>query len=339
MLIPVENRSQFPPHNLALEEHVLRRFDPQNDYAVLWQNAPAVIVGRFQNTAEEVNQPYVEQEGVAVVRRLSGGGAVYHDLGNLCFTFVVRQANGRAGNFDYFTVPVVETLRRFGVKAERSSRNDLTIEGQKFSGNAQYVSGGRLLHHGTILFDSDLDAVARVLHVAKDKIESHGVKSVRSRVTNVRPYLKSDVALEEFAKVLMEEIGRQAGGIGPMHHLSDVDESQVDELITRRYGNWTWNWGDSPPFTLRAKRRFATGAVDVRLDAQGGIIRSARIFGDFLGLRDVGELEAALSSVPFDVAAVRSALSPLPVAEYLGGIGLEDVLGLLFDEVSDPATA
>lgn len=333
MIVPVLNPSNDPPYNLAVEEYVLRRLDPRQDYFILWQNRPAVIVGRFQNTAEEVNQPYVERQGVAVVRRLSGGGAVYHDHGNLNFTFVVSQARGAFNDFARFTLPVLETLRAFGVPAERSSRNDLTVDGRKFSGNAQYVSGERLLHHGTILFDSDLAAVQDVLNVQQEKIESHGVKSVRSRVTNLRPYLPAGVGLPDFVARLREEIGRHGGGLGPDYRLSAADEEAVGEFTAARYGRWEWNWGDSPAFAFRASRRFPLGGVDLRLDVRDGVIRACRIFGDFLGSRDIAGLEAALRGLRFEPAALRRALSPLPVAEYLGGIGAQELEDLVFGAV------
>ncbi len=330
MVIPVLNPSNDPPYNLALEEYVLRRLDPRQDYLILWQNRPAVIVGRFQNTAEEVNQPYVDGHGVSVVRRLSGGGAVYHDLGNLNFTFIVQREPGGFNDFHRFTLPVLETLKSFGVPAERSSRNDLTIEGQKFSGNAQYVSGGRLLHHGTILFDSDLDAVASVLRVQPDKIESHGIKSVRSRVTNVRPYLPAAIGLEEFIARLTAEVGQQGGGLGPTYRLGEEDELGVEGLRRERYARWQWNYGDSPAFALKARRRFAQGSVEMRLDVHEGVIRDCRIYGDFLGSRDIGELEAALRGQRFALQGLRATLAEQSVEEFLGGIGREDLLDLLF---------
>ena len=337
LVIPVLNPSYDPPYNLALEEYVLRRLDPDEEYLILWQNRPAVIVGRFQNTAEEVNQPYVDANGIAVVRRLSGGGAVYHDLGNLNFTFIVRREPGGFNDFKRFTLPVLETLRAFGVPAERSSRNDLTIEGQKFSGNAQYVSGERLLHHGTILFDADLDAVAQVLRVQPDKIASHGVKSVRARVTNVRPYLPAEIGLNAFIQALSEQVGRHGGGLGPRYRLTEEDERGVGALKAERYGRWEWNYGDSPAFALKARRRFAQGSVEIRLDVHQGYIRDGRIYGDFLGSRDIRELEDALRGERFDIGDLRRVLSAKPVEEFFGGIGRDEILDLVFGVEPVPA--
>ncbi|HQL40659.1 MAG TPA: lipoate--protein ligase family protein, partial [Anaerolineaceae bacterium] len=171
--------------NLAAEEYVFDQLDREEDYLLLWQNRNAVVVGKHQNTIEEVNSQFIQEHGVQVVRRLSGGGAVYHDMGNLNFTFI-GDAEGNKFNFQKLSQPIVQTLQQMGVAdVHFSGRNDILIGEKKISGNAQFVRGNRLLHHGTLLFHSDLDMVSRVLTVKGDKIESKGVKSVRSRVTNI----------------------------------------------------------------------------------------------------------------------------------------------------------
>lgn len=203
-MIRIINEHRDPRINLAVEEYALNYLDPNEEYVILWQNEPTVVVGRNQNTVAEVNGPFIKERGIHVVRRLSGGGAVYHDLGNLNFTFIVDAQKERVSNFEYFTRPVIEALASFGVKAEFSGRNDITIDGKKFSGNAQYWSKNRLLHHGTILFNSDLDVVGQALNVQADKLQSKGVKSVRSRVTNIYPYMPNPISIEEFKAVLLE---------------------------------------------------------------------------------------------------------------------------------------
>ena len=201
-MIKIVNENTDPRINLAVEEYALNYLDPREDYAILWQNEPAVIIGRNQNTVAEVNAPYIKEHGIHVVRRLSGGGAVYHDFGNLNFTFIVDADKTVVSNFEYFTKPVIEALASLGVKAEFSGRNDITIDGQKFSGNAQYWSKDRLLHHGTILYNSDLSVVQEALNVKLDKIQSKGVKSVRSRVTNIFPHLPKPITIDEFKETL-----------------------------------------------------------------------------------------------------------------------------------------
>lgn len=203
-MIRIVNDHTDPRINLAVEEYALNYLDPGEEYVILWQNEPTVVIGRNQNTLAEVNGPFIKERGIHVVRRLSGGGAVYHDLGNLNFTFIVDAEKERVSNFEYFTRPVIQALASLGVQAEFSGRNDITIDGKKFSGNAQYWSKGRLLHHGTILFNSDLAVVQEALNVKVDKLQSKGVKSVRSRVTNIYPYLKTPITIEEFKEVLWQ---------------------------------------------------------------------------------------------------------------------------------------
>jgi len=194
-MIRIVNDHTDPRINLAVEEYALNYLDPREEYVILWQNEPTVVVGRNQNTVAEVNAPFIKERGIHVVRRLSGGGAVYHDFGNLNFTFIVDAQKEMVSNFEYFTRPVIQALASLGVEAEFSGRNDITIDGKKFSGNAQYWSKNRLLHHGTILFNSQLDVVQEALNVSADKLQSKGVKSVRSRVTNIYPYLKTPLLL------------------------------------------------------------------------------------------------------------------------------------------------
>ncbi|PSR36818.1 MAG: lipoate--protein ligase [Sulfobacillus thermosulfidooxidans] len=330
-MIPIVNTSHDPHFNLALEEYAVRYLDPAHNYLILWQNSPAVIIGRYQNTAEEVHQLYLAEHQIAVVRRLSGGGAVYHDMGNLNFSLIVSTQGQSFNDFRSFTLPVIETLAHYGVKAELSSRNDITIEGQKFSGNAQYRTAHHLLHHGTILFDSDLDVVAKVLNVRQDKIASKGIKSVRSRVTNIKPYLPKDVTLEAFSATLATIIGSHNQGLEPAYAWSPQDQAAVMDLVARRYGTWDWNWGKSPAFNLTAHEKFAQGSIDVRLFVEDGIIHACRIYGDFLGQRDIHEFEAALIQQRYQLGTIAPILDALPIDEYFGAISRQEVLQVLFD--------
>ncbi|MCY0881875.1 MAG: lipoate--protein ligase, partial [Firmicutes bacterium] len=219
-MIQILNDQLDPRYNLALEEFLTREMDPHEDYLLLWQNRPMAVVGRYQNTAEEINQLYVKEHHIMVVRRLSGGGSIYQDLGNLNFSMIVSIEQNAFNDFRSFTLPIIQALDEFGVKAELSSRNDLTVDGRKFSGNAQYRTGTRLLHHGTLLFDSDLDVVGQALNVRQDKIASKGIKSVRSRVTNLKPYLPPGTTLQDFSNMIAKHIGQANGGISAQYRLS-----------------------------------------------------------------------------------------------------------------------
>ena len=242
-----------PAFNLALEQYVFDRMPRDRGYFMLWRNDNAIIVGRHQNTLAEINEDFVRDRGVWVVRRLSGGGAVYHDLGNLNFTYIVDAAQGPRVDLRLFCQPVAEALRSLGVDARVNGRNDITIDGRKFSGNAQYVREGRVMHHGTIMFDSDLTVLGQALQVSREKIETKGVRSVRSRVTNVRPYLPPEVTMDLFKARILESVSR--GRPMERYDLTAEDAVQVEDLRRRRYDTWEWNYGASPACSALRRRR------------------------------------------------------------------------------------
>lgn len=239
----IENTCHDPRFNLALEEYVLCHKCVREPILLLWQNEPSVIIGRYQNTLEVINQTFVREHCVHVVRRITGGGAVYHDLGNLNYSFMVPNASGNI-EFESFTRPVIKALGRLGIKAELSGRNDLLVEKRKFSGNAQHYQGGKLLHHGTILFDANLDDVQRALHVRKDKFISKGIKSVRSRVTNLKPYIPLNMTVEEFKEFLLVEFDLEY--LISEVKLTDADYDEIHKLAAEKYDSWDWNYGRSP---------------------------------------------------------------------------------------------
>lgn len=329
-MISIRNDSLDPRFNLALEEYVIKEMDPTKDYLILWQNAPSVIIGRNQNTLEEINREYVEEQGINVVRRLSGGGAVYHDLGNLNYTFVTTSTDEIRNNFRRFTEPVIKALARLGVKAEHTGRNDITIDGKKFSGNAQYYYQDRVLHHGTILFDSDLEQVQKVLTVRADKITSKGIKSVRSRVTNVVDYMEERISIREFQQLLERLLLEDWAEDNYVYELSDQELARVHELREDRYATWEWNWGKSPKFNLKKGERFAGGYLEVLLDVDKGLVANCKIHGDFFGKREVEELEKLLVGVRHEPETLRNVLAGVPIEEYMAGITREEFMSCLF---------
>jgi lipoate-protein ligase A len=329
-VISIKNDSLDPRFNLALEEYVIKEMDPTKDYLILWQNAPSVIIGRYQNTLEEVNREYVEKHGINVVRRLSGGGAVYHDLGNLNYTFVTTSNDEIRNNFRRFTEPVIKALARIGVKAEHTGRNDITIDGKKFSGTAQYYYQDRVLHHGTILFDSDLQRVQEVLTVRADKIASKGIKSVRSRVTNVIDYMEERISVKEFQQLLEKLLLEDRAEESYVYELSEQELARVNELRDARYATWEWNWGKSPKYNLKKGERFAGGYVEVLLDVDKGQIVNCKIHGDFFGKREVEELERLLVGVRHDPETLKDTLASVQFEEYMAGITREEFISCLF---------
>ncbi len=328
-MIQVINDSINPYFNLALEEYLLKELDFKDDLFMLWQNSPAIIVGRNQNTWDEINHEFVKAKGIAVVRRLTGGGAVYHDLGNLNFTFIVR--GQRTGHYDFesFARPVVAALRSLGVAAEFAGRNDILVAGKKVSGNAQYRHGDSFLHHGTLLFDSDMSNLVRALHVGQEKLVAKGVASVRSRVTNIKEHLPGPLEMEEFKAALVKAVFQEVGAQKAEYHLSERDFARVEDLVRTKYGTWEWNYGASPGYGLRKSGRFDWGKLEVLLDIRDGKIAGCKIYGDFFGKEEISGLEECLINLPFQEAALRRALEKADPSSYVNGLDVDSMVGLL----------
>lgn len=329
-MISIRNDSKDPHFNLALEEYVFYNFDPSWDYVLLWQNEPSVIIGRNQNTMEEINYKFIKDNNINVVRRMSGGGAVYHDLGNLNYTFIVNSERDVTSNFKIFTEPVMSALAKLGVKAEFSGRNDITIDGRKFSGNAQHYSKNRLLHHGTILFDSDLIVVQEALNVKVDKMQSKGIKSVRSRVTNVFPYLEEKVTVEEFKDILLKFFLDDDNYKEKEYILTEADLAAVKSLMDRKYLTWEWNYGESPAFELEKGKRFEGGNLSLKFNVKEGSLQELKIYGDFFGKKDVSDIEEQLKSKQFQEEVIRGALQQIDFEEYFTGITKDNFVECMF---------
>jgi lipoate---protein ligase len=323
----VDNEGVTDPRiNLAIEEHLMRNLRTEEDILLYYINEPSVIIGRHQNTLEEINVEYVDVHGIHVVRRLSGGGAVYHDLGNLNFSFITQRHSENIQNYRKFTGPVIQALHEIGVQAELNGRNDIVVGERKISGNAQYVSGQRMVSHGTLLFHSDLSTISEILTVKNSKIVSKGIKSVRSRVANISEYLAFPMDIAAFRAHLTGSILR---GGSEVYALTDADLASIHKMAAERYMRWEWNFGASPESNIQKVRRFACGEIDARFDVQDGIIRSARFCGDFMGEGDPAELEALLVGVRYACPEITAALQGVTLGDYFAGVEREEFLRFL----------
>lgn len=297
----IENRETDPALNMAFEEHLF--FNKTEEIFMLWQNRPAIIIGKNQNAMAEIDYAYVKEHAISVIRRLSGGGAVYHDEGNLNFTYIVNREN--FGDYVGFT----ETLRKFlaslGLSAIVSGRNDVLVDGKKISGNAQFSHKGRLLHHGTILIGADMRHLSLALKPDPEKIRSKGIASVQSRVTNLHTLcgLDADAFRKQFASFFLATEG------GTPYSLTEEDYREAQKLKAEKYSTYAWNFGYSPKYSFHKKTRTSGGTLEVYLDIQDGKIKSAEIFGDFL--EDGQKIRECILNAAHSKEGIEKALEPL----------------------------
>ncbi|MBV7389328.1 MULTISPECIES: lipoate--protein ligase [Enterococcus] len=334
MLYVPNDQERDPRVNLAIETYLLKNMPLTEPILLFYINQPSIIIGRNQNTIEEINQDYVDENGIIVVRRLSGGGAVYHDYGNLNFSFIMPDDGNSFRDFKKLTEPIVEALHNLGIQgAHLKGRNDLVIDDQKFSGNAMYSTNGRMFAHGTIMFDSDINEVVNALKVKKDKIESKGIKSIRSRVTNVKPFLPEEnqnMSTEDFRQaILLQIFGVDHVDQINTYELTKDDWKKINQISDEYYRNWDWNYGRSPEFNLERQKRFPIGSVEIRLNVADGEIKEAKIFGDFFGLGEIKDVEDKLVGTKYSKEALKEVIDTIDVGHYFGNITKEDLLELI----------
>jgi lipoate-protein ligase A len=324
----VDNENITDPRlNLAIEEHLLRNVTVVEPIVLFYVNEPSVIIGRNQNTLEEIDPDYVEAKTIHVVRRLSGGGAVYHDRGNLNFSFVTT---GRENihNFAKFTEPVIEVLRGLGVDAELRGKSDIFANGKKVSGNAQFSAGQRMFSHGTLLYDTDIEEMLKALNPRQHHIASKAVQSVRNFVTNIRELLAKDLTIEALKLKLLHGIfGSEEI---PTYVLTAADWQQIEMIATTRYRLWEWNIGRSPKFNIQKSEQLPAGKIDVRINVAEGHIQAIKIYGSFAGKRDVAELEQLLIGSRYNKQAISNALQNMDIRSYFGELDTADFLALLY---------
>ena len=322
----VENFNTDPYCNHALEEWLM---DNQPlDCFMLWRNQKAILLGRNQNAYSEINLPYIKQHDIKVVRRITGGGAVYTDEGNIMFTFISCTGSRNFADFRKFTEPVLAALKTLGVPAEFAGRNDMLIDGKKFSGNAQCLYHGKLLHHGTLMYNADTGELAKALTASHLKLKDKGIASVKSRVTNISEYMPKPMDIEDFRAFLFDSVMRNFSD-ARLFRLSEKDWDEVKIKAAAKHATSEWIFGNNPEFTVQKETKFPGGIVQVYLNVVKGRLENVKIFGDFFGDRDIKDVEKALTGTLYEIDAVRNALAPLPINEYLSSISFDELVSAL----------
>ena len=299
-----ENDAKF---FFALEKYAMEELDIAPAYFLFWRTAPTLMIGRYQNTLAEINMTYARANNVSIVRRITGGGTIYTDPNGWQFSFIIRQPGEQRIAFSQFTSPILEALRSLGVDAQFSGRNDLTIDGKKFSGNAQFVRKSVVLHHGSLLFDTDLEALVRALNVADEKIVSKGIQSVRQRVTNIADHLPEKMTSLQFRDVMLSYLLRDMD----TYTLTAQDIRRVLEIRAAQFDLWEWNFGKDPAFNITREGRFAGGKLTARVFVEDGAIRDIHFYGDFFAKEGLEQLQAALVGCRYETDAVYALLSSL----------------------------
>ncbi len=321
----IHQTSTDPYFNLAAEEYFLKNF--QDDVFMLWRSRASVVVGKHQNALAEINHAFVRENQIPVARRLSGGGTVFHDPGNVNFTFIRNVKDISEVNFKVFTVPVVAALKKLGVDAYTTGRNDLLIDGKKISGNAEHVHKNRVLHHGTLLFDSRLDALKGTLKVDLSKFEDKAVQSNRSEVTNIANYLPDPISVEEFTQFIFGEICQNFPDFA-IYELTADDVAAIQKLSEEKYQTWDWIFGYSPRYRYTNKLKTETGEIQVSLLVEKGKIAEATFSGDISD--EMGQKMAELLvGCRHDLEEVEIVLNGMD-KESFSGIAIEDLTGMLF---------
>lgn len=311
-MLLINNLDTNPYFNLAMEEYFLR--NTTEDLFILWRNENAIIVGKNQNTLSEINYEYVKENNIKVVRRQSGGGAVFHDLGNINFTFISCNDNSFS-DFKRFTIPIIEALKSLNIHTEFSGRNDLLIKNQKISGNAQYNYKNKVMHHGTLLFSSQINNLSSALKVKPSKFEGKGVKSVKSRVTNISQHLEKNMNVLEFKEYLMSFINNKDKN-NHFYELSKHDINEINKLVKEKYSTWEWNFGHSPKYSLNNEVKYPGGNIEFSLNVEKGLIKEIKFFGDFFGKKEVSYIEDLLKNVKHNESCIKDALNNIDINDY-----------------------
>lgn len=312
---------------LAIEDYVMELFE--EDCFMLWQTNPVIVVGKYQNIYNEVNIDYVESLNIPIMRRRSGGGAVYNDNNTIYYTYIVNKEVSSFSDYKTFTKPIVNALKIMGINAEFSGRNDILIDGKKFSGNSQLVNNKKITHHGTLLFDFDEEILTKALIVDEEKLKSNGVKSIKSRVTNIKSHLQKNITVNQFRDLLYKEIIKNVDN-PKIYTLTEKDYIEINKISEMRYRNKDWTFGKNPKGIIEKTKRFTGGRVSSNIVVEKNIITSINFNGDFFSKLGLSDILDALVSVNYNKIDVQKALSKFEMNDYFSNITTDELLQVIF---------
>jgi len=316
-----------PYFNLASEEYLLKNF--QDDLFLLYRNTPSIVVGKHQNTLAEINLPFVQEQEILVARRISGGGTVFHDLGNLNFAFFTSGKEGELVDYKRATLPILEALKELGLEVRLGKRNELLLEGLKISGTASHVFKQRVLHHGTLLFSSEMGKLSAALKSDKERFTDRAVKSVRSRVTNISDHLTESMDVEMFQERVLNHMLR-TNKDARAYQFSQTDIAEIKVLRDSKFSTWEWNFAYSPRYQFCKSLSFETGSLELHMNVEKGVIKDLKILGDFTSMKDIVLLETLLVGTIHDPETIRNKLSGIDISNYILGLENEELLSLMF---------
>lgn len=320
------NNSTDPYFNLAFDEYCLENIHSEEPYFFLWRNRPAVIIGLNQNAYGEVNLEYLNANGITLARRVTGGGAVYHDLQNMNYTIIGRNPSPQ---------PMVDALRQLGVPAELTGRNDIFVEGRKVSGYARRVAGNQEIIHGTLMYDVDLDTLQHVLDTPASKMKAKGISSVRSHVANLKEYLPQFKSLDELQAKLSEIL---SGGDGPLlaqgsgYPSQDVIDAEVRRIAAEKFATWEFIYGHSHEADFNYKKKLPCGTVEASLRIDRGTITALTFSGDFLFDEPSEDLAKKLIGLRYDKATLSAAIEKAGAGKYFRSANASQICSLLLGE-------
>lgn len=326
-MLCIYHQTTDPYFNVATDEYILKHIE--EDCFMLWQNDNAIIVGKHQNTLAEINYEYVKQNNIHVVRRLSGGGAVYHDLGNINFSFTQTVNDGYLVDFKKYTKPIIEVLQSLGINASFEGRNDISIDGKKISGNAEHTYKNKVLHHGTLLFSTNMNIVGEALRVNPLKYKDKAVKSIPKRVTNISNHLQYPLSIQAFtAKIMGHIISTYQDAL--LYEFTSQDLQKITKIRDEKYATKEWNYGYSPNYNFNKIIKTDGGTIEMNLDVEEGIIKKTKIFGDFFNKKDISEVEVALINIAHHEPSIREVLSYFIIDEYFHNMTEDDLIEAMF---------